>query len=424
MQVDLLIHSARQLVTCASPVGPKRGEAMRDVGLIEDGALAIAGETIEACGKSDELRAAYRAAQTLDATDKVICPGFVDCHTHLVFAGDRIDEFELRIKGATYLEIMAAGGGIATTVRATREAPMEQLVEGARRRLDRMFRRGTTTAECKSGYGLDTRTELKLMRVLDVLEHIHPIDLVPTFLGAHAVPPEYAGRPDDYVDLVIGEMAPAVAEWFGASHFVPEGVPFFADAFCEQSAFDSKQSRRVLEACAALGMRPKVHADEFTELGGVDVALALGATSVDHLDATGAEAIRRIAASDTVAVVLPVVNFNLGGTHFANARGLIDAGAALALSTDYNPGSSPCPSLPMTMAIACRYLRLLPAEALNAVTINAAHALALGDSTGSLEVGKRADVLIVGAPDYRHLSYNFGVNLIERVVKRGRVVTL
>jgi len=419
MNVDLLIHSAAQVVTCASPGGPKRGASMREVGLIADGAVAVADGRVVAVGPSAELRATYAAVRELDITGKVICPGFVDPHTHVVFAGDRIDEFEQRIQGRSYLEIMAAGGGIAATTRATRAASIEQLVAETRPRLDIMWALGTTTAEVKSGYGLDTATELKLLRAIQMLDRQHPLDLVPTFMGAHALPPEYAGRADAYVELVIGEMIPAAVEWYRASHFAAEGVPLFADVFCEQNAFDVEQSRRVLAAARDLGMRLKAHVDEFTDLGGLAMALDLGATSVDHLDASGPAGIALLARSDAVGVVIPAVNFNLGSTHFANARALIDAGAALALTTDINPGSAPCPSMPLVMAIACRYQRLLPAEAVIASTINAAHAIGMGERIGSLEPGKQADMLIVAAPDYRHLAYQFGGNLVERVIKRG-----
>jgi len=422
MNVDLLIHSAAQVVTCASPGGPKRGAAMREVGLIADGAVAIADGRIVAVGPSAELRAAYTGIQELDITGKGVCPGFVDPHTHVVFAGDRIEEFEQRILGRSYLEIMAAGGGIAATTRATRAASIEQLVTETRRRLDIMLGLGTTTAEVKSGYGLDTATELKLLRAIEALDRQHSLDLVPTFMGAHALPPEYAGRADAYVELVVGEMLPAVAEWYRASHFAANGVPLFADVFCEQNAFDVEQSRRVLAAARRMGLRLKAHVDEFTELGGLAAALDLGATSVDHLDASGPAGIALLARSNAVGVVIPAVNFNLGSTHFANARAMIDTGAALALTTDINPGSAPCPSMPLVMAIACRYQRLLPAEALIAGTINAAHAIGMGAWIGSLEPGKQADLLIVAAPDYRHLAYQFGGNLVERVIKRGNIV--
>jgi imidazolonepropionase len=421
MNADLLIFNAAQLVTCSSRTRPKRGPAMLDIGLIEDGAIAITGERIVAVGPTAELRARCTARQTLDATGKVVCPGFVDPHTHVVYAGDRVGEFEMRIRGATYLEIMEAGGGIAATAAATRAATVDQLVAETGPRLEAMFRLGTTTAEVKTGYGLDVETELRLLQAIAELDRTHPVDLVPTFLGAHAVPPEYAGRTGAYVDCVVGEMLPAVADWYGGSHFADQGVPLFVDVFCERGAFDVAQSRRVLEAAVGLGLKVKAHVDEFNAFGGLSMALELGATSVDHLDATGEAGAAQLAASDTVGVVIPAVNFNLGSTHFADARGLIDAGAAIALSTDFNPGSSPCPSMPLVMAIACRYQRLLPAEALNACTINAAHAIASGERIGSLEVGKQADILIIEAPDYRHLAHQFGGNLVERVIKRGKL---
>lgn len=420
--IDLLIHSAAQLVTCASPGGPKRGAAMREVGLIADGAVAITGEQIVAAGPSAELRAHYRAARELDASGRIVCPGFVDPHTHVVFAGDRVAEFEQRIAGASYLEIMAAGGGIAFTTRATRAASLEQLVDATRPRLAAMLAHGTTTAEAKSGYGLDTAAELRLLEACAQLDQTQPLELVPTFMGAHALPPEYRGRPDDYVELVIHEMTPAVAEWYRRSHFVARGTPLFADVFCEQNAFDVAQSRRVLLAARDAGMQLKAHVDEFSELGGLAMALDLGAVSVDHLDATGPDGIARLAGSDAVGVVIPAVNFNLGSAHYANARAMIDAGAALALTTDINPGSAPCPSMQLVLAIACRYQWLLPAEALVAATINAAHAIGLSERVGSIEPGKQADLLIVAAPDYRHLAYQFGGNQVEVVFKRGQRV--
>jgi imidazolonepropionase len=413
MKVDLLVHSAAQLVTCAALDGPKRGAAMRDVGLISGGAVAVADGEIVAVGPTADLRADFTARQTLDASDKVICPGFVDPHTHAVYAGDRAAEFEMRVRGASYMEILQAGGGILSTMQATRAATVEQLVAAARPRLDAMLALGTTTVEVKTGYGLDTASELKMLHAIAALDATHPADLVPTFLGAHAVPPEYRGRAGDYVDLVVEEMLPAVRDW-----------SFFCDVFCEANVFDRDQSRRVLEAGLALGLLPKIHADEFASLGGVLLAVDLGAVSADHLDVTPPAEIEALAASNTVGVVLPAVNFNLGSAHFADARAMVDAGVALAVATDLNPGSAPCPSMPLVMAIACRYQRLLPAEALNAATINAAHAVGLGDRLGSIEAGRQADLLIVSAPNYCHLAYQFGVNLIEGVVKRGQLLSV
>jgi imidazolonepropionase len=392
---------------------------MADVGLIPDGAVAVEDGRIVACGPTPEVRADYSGRDTLDASDRVICPGLVDCHTHLVYAGDRVGEFDMRIRGATYMEILQAGGGILSTVKATRAATVEQLVAAARPRLDTMLALGTTTAEVKTGYGLDTRSELKMLETMAVLAggkgilnagsppRGHPVELVPTFLGAHAVPAEYQGRADEYLDLVVEEMLPAVSAWYG-------GSPFAGGRF---------QSERVLRAGLERGLPAKIHADEFCSLGGAALAAELGAVSADHLDVTPADEIAALAASDTVGVVLPAVNFNLGSAQFANARAMIDAGMALSLATDLNPGSAPCPSLPLVMAIACRYQRLLPAEALNACTINAAHAIGLGDRIGSIEVGKQADMLILNRADYRHLAYQFGAVPVERVMKRGRLVT-
>jgi len=395
---------------------------MTDVGLIADGAVAIADGQIVAVGPTHQLQADTTARQTVYAGGKVICPGFVDPHTHVVYAGDRVAEFEMRIKGAGYPEIMAAGGGIVSTTQAVREATVDQLVTETRPRLERMLALGTTTIEIKTGYGLDTENELKMLQAIEELARTFPADLVPTFLGAHAIPPEYKNHADAYTDLVIEEMLPKTAEWFENSQLAIHNSQLFCDVFCEQNAFSLDQSRRVLEAGQILGMLPKIHADEFTSLGGVTLAVELNAISADHLDVTSPEEAARLAGSNTIGVVLPAVNVNLGITRFADARGLIDAGVALALATDINPGSAPCPSMPLVMAIACRYQKLLPAEALNASTINAAHAIGLGHRLGSIEVGKQADLLIVDAPDYRHLAYQFGDNLVERVIKRGKFV--
>ncbi len=421
MPIDLLIHSAAQLVTCAAD-RPKRGAALAELGIIEGGALAIDGGLIVDVGGSAELASRYHARTSIDAAGKVVCPGFVDAHTHVLYAGDRAAEFEMRLRGAAYQEIMAAGGGILSTVQAVRAAPLERLVKETRARLDAMLRLGTTAVEIKTGYGLDLESELKLLSAIELLDQTQPIGLIPTFLAAHAIPPEYAGRADAFTQHVVDVLTPAAADWYRQSHFAAQGIPFFIDVFCEQNAFNLEQSRRVLEAGIAHGMKVKAHVDEFTNLGGAALAADLGAVSVDHLDVTSPDEIVRLAQSDTVAVLIPAVNFNFGSSHFADGRGLIDAGAALALATDNNPGSAPCPSLPLVMAIACRYQKLLPAEALNAATINAAYALDLADRIGSLQIGKLADALIVDAPDYRHLAYQFGGNLVGQVIKRGKLV--
>ena len=418
--VDLLIHSAAQVVTCAG--GPKRGAALGDAGVIADGAVAVDGGLIVAAGPSAAVRARYRGRRELDATGKVICPGFVDCHTHLVFGGERVAEFERKLAGVTYQELLAAGGGILSTMRATRAAPPTRLLADAHARLDAMLRLGTTTVEIKTGYGLDTAHEMKLLAAIAELAGATLLDIVPTLLAAHAVPPEFAGQPDAYVQHVVAEIIPAARAWWERSPFPVAGIPLFNDVFCEAGVFDRAQSRAVLEAGLRHGLRPKVHADEFVALGGTGLAVALGAISADHLDVTPAGDVAALARSETIAVLLPAVNFHLGSHHYANARAFVEAGAAIALATDFNPGSAPALSLPLVMAIACRYQKLLPAEVMNAATINAAHAIGLGDRVGSIEPGKQADLLLVDAPDYRHLVYWLGPNLVEGVVKRGRVM--
>ena len=421
MKVDLILHNASQLVTCSSPGGPKRGDAMRDVGLIENGAVAVTDTKITAVGTSVEIVGEYNSDTMIDAGGRVVCPGFVDPHTHIVFAGNRLDEFELKIKGAGYLEILASGGGIISTVGKTREASLEDLVSQSRTRLDKMLACGTTTCEIKTGYGLDTETELKMLAVIEELDRAHPVDLVPTFLAAHAVPPEFKGDTDGYVDLICREMLPAAWDWYARSTFSSR-TPFFADVFCEKNAFDVGQSKRVLETAKGLGFALKAHVDEFTNLGGSRLAIGLGAVSIDHLDAISDEEIRVLAGSNTVGIVTPTVNFNFGSSDFAGARKLVDAGCAIALSTDYNPGSAPCPSQPMAMAIACRYQKLLPAEALNASTINAAYAIGLGHRSGSIEVGKAADLVVLDSRDHREICYEFGGAPAVIVVKNGKRV--
>jgi imidazolonepropionase len=289
-------------------------------------------------------------------------------------------------------------------------------------RLDTMLKLGTTTAEVKTGYGLDTISELKMLQVIEQLAQSQPIELVPTFLGAHSLPPEYKADPDRYVQLVIEEMLPAVARWYAESYFAKKGIPCFIDVFCEQGVFDVAQTRRVLTAGKAYNLAPKIHVDEFVALGGTTAGIELGAISLDHLDHTPPSELAKLAGSNSVAVIIPAVNFNLGSTHYAPARTMLDKGVALALATDINPGSAPCPSIPLVMAIAARYQRLLPAETLNAVTLNAAYALAMGERVGSLETGKQADLLVLDVPDYRHLAYQFGGNLVQAVYKRGRRV--
>lgn len=420
MQADLIVHNAGQLVTCSSPGGPKRGMQMLDVGIIEGGAVAVAGGTIIGVGCSDEILGNFQSDEIVNADGAVVCPGFVDPHTHIVFAGDRLDEFELKIKGADYLEILANGGGIVSTVERTRAASVDDLIGQSQRRLDKMLSCGTTTVEIKTGYGLDTATELKMLDVIAELDRTHAIDIVPTFLAAHAVPPEFKSYPDSYIELICSEMLPRAWHWYTSSGFAGR-TPFFCDVFCENGAFDLEQTRKVLETARTVGFRLKAHVDEFTNLGGSRLAVALGSVSIDHLDAISDDEVKLLSASDTMGIVTPTVNFNFGSSEFADARRLIDAGCGIALSTDHNPGSAPCPSQPMAMAIACRYQKLLPSEAFNAATVNAAYSVGLGGTCGSIEKGKSGDVVIMDATDYRSIAYEFGSNQVLNVYKKGRL---
>ncbi len=420
--VDLYLQDAEQVVTCASDA-PRRGPDMASVQTIEHGSVAVRGGRIVAVGPHNALEGKFRADRTIDCRGRSLCPGFVDAHTHTVFGGDRAAEFEMRIKGASYLEIMAAGGGIVNTVKHTRAASVDELVTSAAGRLDEMLALGAATVEIKTGYGLNVDDELKMLRVIEHLDRDHPCDIVPTFLGAHAVPPEFEGDAEAYTRCVIGEILPEAVDWYGSSRFADRGVPMYIDVFCEDHAFDLDQSRRVLEAGIESGLRAKMHVDQFNDFGGVAMALELGAASVDHLDVTGPEAIESLAQSETAAVLLPAVNFNLGMSDYADGRAMMDAGAVVALATDLNPGSAPCPSMPSVMAIACRYQRFTPAEALNASTINAAFAIGQEKETGSIDVGKRADILILKEGDYRHIPYFFGGNPVHTVIKGGQVMS-
>ena len=436
-KVDLIVHSARQLLTLGplseaevssalsiSPSRPRRGEAMSELGLIEDGAVAVSRGLVTLVGMTKEVLAQTEADEMIDASNRVVMPGFVDPHTHLVFASSREGEFEARIKGATYMEIMAAGGGIMSTVRATRAATLPQLIAQSRERLDKMLAHGTTTAEVKSGYGLNVDDELKMLEAIRQLDAAHPVDLVPTFLGAHAVPVEFKGRADEYAEMVINEMLPLAERELREeiSNALASSVPFFCDVFCEEGAFSVSQSRRILGRAKELGFRLKVHADEFKPLGGTRLAVELGAISADHLVCTTVEEIETLAKSDTIAVSLPGTPFGLGHHQYTPARQIIEAGGALALATDLNPGTCYCESMQFIIALACRYMHLTPAEAITAVTLNAAHAISLGDKVGSLEIGKKADILVLDIPNYRHLGYHFGVNLVERTIKSGQVL--
>ena len=413
----MLIHSASQLLTLAG--GPQRGLELGSLGIIPDGAVLVQGKTIVAVGTTSELRTAYPHEPTLDAAGQVVMPGFVDPHTHLVWAGSRAAEFELRLQGKTYLEILAAGGGILSTVTATRQASLQTLLSETRLRARTLFRHGTTTAEAKTGYGLEAAAELRQLEALLILDKEGPLEIAPTFLGAHAIPPEFQHTPDDYVTLLCEGMLPQVAAWW--LERCPQRPLPFVDIFCDQGAFNLPQARRILKAAAALGFPLKVHADEFEPLGASTLAVDLAAVSADHLVKTPPEAIARLAHSSTVAVSLPCTPFGLGDPHYTPAQEILKAGGLLAIASDLNPGTAWCESMQFVIALACRYLRLTPAQAIAAATINAAAAIQRQAQIGSLEPGKQADLILLSVDDYRDLGYRFGTNLVTQVIKKGQV---
>lgn len=408
MKADLLLVNAGQLLTLAGPA-PRRGPGMADLGLVTHGAVAVRDGKVLAAGPEGQVRAHFEAGRELDAGGRVVMPAFVDPHTHVLYAGNRIDEFEMRLRGATYQEIMAAGGGIMRTVRATRAASDEQLLRESAARLARMRAQGTATVEVKSGYGLDVEAELRMLRLVPALARESGLRLVPTFLGAHAVPAEYAGRPEAYVDLVVEEMLPQVA-----------GLAEYCDVFCDEGAFTLEQTARILRRAKALGLGVKVHADEFANLGAAELAVELGAASADHLMVTPPAARERLARSSTAAVLLPGTSFGLKSGHYADGRAWVDAGAVVALATDCNPGTAPSESMPFAIALACRMMGLTPAEAVVAATLNAAYAVGRAEVVGSLEPGKAADIAILDAEDYRELAYRFGGPIVHRVIVGGK----
>ncbi len=424
-RVDLIIGNTSEVVTCASPSASKKGAAMSDVGRLKKGWIAIDGGVIVETGTESEIEPKYTAGEFVDAKGNSVVPGFVESHTHIVFGGNRIEEFELRINGADYLEILQAGGGILSTVKQTRAASADELFEQSKVRLDKLAAGGVTTCEIKTGYGLDLETELKMLEVILRLNREHRVDVVPTFLPAHAVPPKWKNREDDFTDLICREMIPKAGELLSKGvqqDASKDSEPiYFIDVFCEKGAFSLEQCERVLLTAKEYGFKIKAHVDEFTNLGCARFAIKNGAVSIDHLDATSDEEITLLADSETIGIVTPTVNFNFGSKEFADARKMIDAGCAIAVSTDYNPGSAPCPSIQTAMAIACRYQKLLPSEALNAVTINAAAAVGLSKSRGSIESGKLADLLILETDDFRQMSYEFGWNFVKTVIKRGEL---
>jgi imidazolonepropionase len=413
MPETLAVLNCSQLLTLAGARRPRSGGDLRQLSIVEDGAMLIRGSQIEAVGRRREIEGLIKSdSEIVDAGRRVVMPGFVDAHTHPVFAGIRANEFEQRTSGATYREIAARGGGIRSTVRATRTASLTDLVKTGKRYAQWFLRCGTTTIEAKSGYGLTIEDELKILRAIKQLNEETPLNYVPTFLGAHDIPYEYRSRRATYVSLVINEMLPRVAQ---------EKLAEYCDVFCEEGAFTTEESWQILSAARCHGLGLRVHADQLTLSGGAKLAAELNAATADHLEHTDTEGIMALKADKVQPVLLPGSVYALGSTQYPAARQMIDAGLAVVLATDFNPGSSPTPSMPMILSIACTKMKMTPAEGIAAATINAAYSLGRGDQIGSLEKGKRADFVIHDCEDYRELAYFFGVEHAGQVYCGGRL---
>jgi imidazolonepropionase len=410
---NLAVINCSQLVTLAGAKRARTGGDLRQLAIVEDGAMLVRGEYIEAVGRRREIETLIDAdCEVIDAGRRVVMPGFVDAHTHSVFAGIRANEFEQRASGASYREIAARGGGIRSTVRATRNASQSDLVKAGKHYAEWFLRNGTTTVEAKSGYGLTLEDELKILRAIRELNEQTPLRYVPTFLGAHDIPAEYRSRRQTYVNLVINEMLPRVAE---------EKLAEYCDVFCEEDVFTTDETWQILSAARCNGLGLRVHADQLSLSGGAKLAGELNCATADHLEHTDATGIMALKAAQVQPVLLPASVYALGSTKYPAAREMIDAGLAVVLATDFNPGSSPTPSMPMVMSVACTQMRMTPAEALTACTINAAYSLGRGDEIGSLEKGKRADFVVHDASDYRELAYWFGIEHPWRVYASGEL---
>jgi imidazolonepropionase len=406
-----VLHAA-ELVTLAGPKGPRIGEQMDELAIVRDGGMLIEDGRVIATGPSNEIAKSMPAgADVVDARGKVVLPGFVDAHTHPVFGGDRVDEFEMRARGATYEQIAESGGGIRSTVRKTRAASEDELLGQARKHAGWFLGGGTTTVEAKSGYGLTIDDELKMLRVIRRLNAETPIEFVPTFLGAHAVPDEFRNAPEQYTALVIHKMLPRVVE---------EQLAESCDIFCERGYFDITDSERILRAAQDLGLRLRMHVDQLTNSGGAFLAARLKAATADHLEQANAAEIAALAEAGVQPVLLPASVYSLGKTRYPPAREMIEAGLAVVLATDFNPGSSPTPSMPMVLSLASTQMKMTPAEAVTAATINAAYSLNRGDQIGSFEPGKRANFVLYDCPDYREIAYYFGVSMIDSVYVSGK----
>jgi len=415
MSESLLIRHAGQLLTLRGPEGARRGAALSDISMVANGAVLITGGVIEAAGAAEDVERLAAGADNvleLDAGGRVVMPGFVDSHTHLVFSQPRLLDYEMRIRGADYHQIAEAGGGILSSVNAVRTAAPEDLETQARRAIDNFARHGTTTVEAKSGYGLDETAEMKTLVVLAAIDG-QPLDVVSTYLGAHVIPPEHANDPDGYIDWMSRKMMPRIKR---------QKLALFTDVYCDQGAFTVKQARRYLSAARKLGFGLKIHAEQFSHTGAARLAVELDAASADHLEQADHEDAVALGSSSTVATLLPGSVFHLGLDRYAPARSLIESMAAVALATDFNPGTSPTCSMPMVLSLACIRMGMSPAEAICAATVNGAHALGRGHQVGSLDAGKQGDVILLNATDYREIPYHFGVNLVATTIKRGAVI--
>jgi imidazolonepropionase len=412
MNKSLAVIGVSQLVTLAGPNRPRAGAEMGELTIIDGGAMLIRDGRVLQTGVQSEIESLIDPdCEVIDAGGRVVMPGFVDAHTHPVFAGNRADEFEMRAAGKSYQEIAASGGGIRSTVRKTRAASEDELFVASKRYCEWFMRSGTTTIEAKSGYGLTLEDEMKMLRVIRRLDEETPLRFVPTFLGAHALPDEYKDNRSAYVDLIVNEMIPIVAR---------EGLARFCDVFCESGAFDVDESRRILLAARAHGIGLRVHADQFTRSGGSQLAAELGAMTADHLEYAGRSEISALKSANIQPVLLPASVLMTGSHHYPDARAMIDAGLAVVLATDFNPGTSPTPSMLLVLTLASAQMKMSPAEAATAATINAAYSLGLGDEIGSLESGKRADFSIHDCEDYRELGYFAGIEHPVAVYVEGR----
>src|SRR5438552_6154263 len=409
----LAIINCKQLVTLAGPARPRVGAEMGELGIIEDGAMLVREDRIQKVGSRKEIQALIDAdCAVIDAGGRVVLPGFVDAHTHPVFAGTRVNEFEERAGGATYQQIAARGGGIRSTVRATRATTIDELVKFGKRYAEWFLRGGTTTIEAKSGYGISLEDEVKILLAIKRLDHETPVRYVATFLGAHDLPEEYRSRRDDYVTLLVEEMLPRVSD---------EKLAEYCDVFCEESVFTTDESWKILSAARCQGLGLRIHADQLSLSGGAKLAAELNTATADHLEHTDADGIRALKSAGVQPVLLPGSVYALGSDRYPAAREMINAGLAVVLATDFNSGSSPTPSIPMVLSLASTHLKMTPAESITAATINAAYSLGRGDKLGSLESGKLADFVIHDSDDYREIAYFFGVEHAWRVYASGRL---